>query len=75
MIFDVRQNILELIDEYRRINYCSKTEMAQKIGVKRNFVYDLENKDIPFNPRLSTLRKVADFFGVSISYLTNEGGI
>ncbi len=48
----------------------SRSKMADEIGISRSTPKDWADKKS--TPQFSTIKKIADYFGVSTEYLTNE---
>ena len=57
------------IQELRRLNKFSQTELAEKIGVSKSQMIRYESKG--GQPPADILNKLADIFGTSVDYLIN----
>lgn len=59
--------ISKCLKELRAEKKCTQKELAGYLGYSKNIICEWENKRS--EPRLETLTKLADFFGVSTDYL------
>lgn len=59
------------VAEMMRLNGWSEAETAERSGTTQSTVHRIITGQIA-SPRLSTLTRIADAFGVDVSYLTNE---
>ena len=56
--------------ELRKQKGLSQTELAKQIGVHKNVLGKYERDDV--KPSIDIAIKIADFFGVSLDYLTGK---
>ena len=59
------------LNEIRNLKKRSLQEVADAIGVSKTHIWELE-KGRTENPSLELLRKLSDYFGVSIRHLVGE---
>ena len=62
------QKLADRIRELRKENNLTQEELADKSGVSYKHIQKLEGKSM-HNPRLDTVRKIAQAFEISISEL------
>lgn len=48
---------------------ASAAEVARAVGVSTKTLYRYESEECPKSPRLCTVTKLADYFGVTAGYL------
>lgn len=61
-------NILFKIEKLREAKNLTKTDLADKVGVNRDTVYNWTDENI----KVSTLLKISDTFGVDIMYFLSD---
>lgn len=66
---DFYQKVIALCKE----KGVSRSKMADDIGISRSTPKDWETKKI--TPREGTVKKVADYFGVPVSYFFSDTGV
>lgn len=58
------------LKELRQTKGLRQSELAQKVGISEQAISFYENGKR--NPKIETLQKLADYFGVSVSYIKGE---
>lgn len=59
------------IDALRRKNNISRTTLEERAGISNGALGKWEKS--PYGPSITTLKKVADYFGVPVDYLLVDG--
>ena len=65
-------NIGIKIREARKIKKITQQELADAIGITRNYISDLENDR--YVPSVKTLAKVSKFLNIDLNFLTQNDG-
>lgn len=61
----------ELLKKLRKERGVSRREVAIATGLTENTIYTIE-AGVAANPRLETLKAIADYYGISIDELIKE---
>ena len=69
-IFDTQSILGENVREIRKSKKLSQTDFANKCGITLSILKSIENDTS--NPKLSTLKRIADYSGCSVSELFDE---
>lgn len=63
--------IIERIEKLCKERGISRTQMLRDIKVSTGLISQWENPEKPTSPSNKTLKKIADYFGVTVDYLEN----
>lgn len=66
-------NIGDKIKAKRREGGLTQSELADKVGISRNYISDLENGR--YIPSVKTLSKIASVLGIDLNFLIEMSGI
>ena len=57
---------------YRKLKGVTQEKMASDVGISPQYLSRIENGSYPKSVSLSTLMRIADYLGISISKLTEK---